>query len=582
MAAAPRNIAWFLFAVTPLGLLTGTFLSHDVMPKVILVLSGAALLLFLLPQWSGGFAQLGTTKRGRWFLWLAAAQGLLLVVSTLSSTQPLVSFAGSTWRRFGLMEQLATLVIACCIAACMVRPGPAGQQASVRLWRVVAGCGGVTAAYGISQYFGFDPFLDRHLYAIDYLGGIVRPPATMGHAIYFAAYLAPVGLIAAWQAIEEERIGWRLLHAAVAVLTPLAILLSGSRGALLGWAGGALVLMWFRRPSRKAVAVGAGGVLIVAALVAFSPMGENLRNRIAQWREDPGSVRMAVWRESPALIAKAPLLGSGPDTFAAAFRQVESAALFRAYPDFINETPHNAFVDAAASDGLPGALILAGVFVLGLGGKGSPGLRAAMTGMLICSLFASFSLISGMYLWGIAGISAAEESSGKTLKKATNRSTAATPFGIAAGIAFLCVAVVLGVQDAAYADLERAVDARGLLRAKLALSRATSFGLGLPGYELWGSQQMSKLKAWGEARDAAALAESRGEDPSSAAYQASILQIVNGDAAQAEAKARDSIERAPNWYKPHLLRAQLLQAMGKNAEAAQEARNSMELGWKGK
>ncbi|HEX4137349.1 MAG TPA: O-antigen ligase family protein [Bryobacteraceae bacterium] len=582
MAVGPRNIAWFIFAVTPLGLLTGTFLSHDVMPKVILVLSGAALLLFLLPRWSGGFAQLRANQRGRWFLWLAAAQGLLLAASTLFSTQPLVSFAGTTWRRFGMMEQLATLVIACCIAACSVRSAK-GQPDSIRpLWRAVVVCGGVAAIYGISQYFGLDPFLDRRLYAIDYLGGIVRPPATMGHAIYFSAYLVPVGLIAAWQAIEEMSVGWRLLHAAVAALAPLAILLSGSRGALLGLAGGALVLTWFRRPSRKLAGLGAGAVLAVAALVAFSPMGENLRHRIAQWREDPGSVRVAVWRESPVLIAKAPWLGSGPETFAAAFRAVESVELSRAYPDFINETPHNAFVDAACAEGLPGALILAGLFALGLGGKGSPGLRAAMAGMLICSLFASFSLVTGMYLWAIAGISAAEETPAKVAQNTSYRGKILAPFGIAAGVAFLALAILLSVQDAAYADLGRAVDARDLPQARLDLARATSFGLGMPGYELWGSQEMSKLKAWSEARDAAALAEGRGEDPSSAAYQASILQIVNGDAGRAEAKAGEAIVLAPNWYKPHLLRAQILQAMGRNAEAAQEARSSMALGWKGK
>jgi O-antigen ligase len=547
------------------------------------VLCGAAFLLFLLPQWSGGIDQLRTTLRGRWFLWLAAAQGLLLAVSTLFSTQALVSFAGTTWRRFGMAEQLAVLVIACCIAACSV-----SKPDSIRsLWRAVVACGGVASLYGISQYFGFDPFLERRLYAIDYLGGIVRPPATMGHAIYFAAYLAPVGLIAAWQAAEENSRGWRLLHAAVAVVAPLAILLSGSRGALLGLAGGALVLIRFKRPSRKLAAVGVGAVLAVAALVAFSQAGVSLRHRIAQWREDPGSVRVSVWRESPVLIEKAPWFGSGPETFAAAFRAVESAALSRAYPDFINETPHNAFIDAACSEGLPGALILAGVFVVGLSGmdlsrNGSPGLRAAMTAMLICSLFASLTLVSEMYLWGIAGLLAAEDTVKRAARDAWAWKNAAAALGIPAGVAFIAVAFLLGVQDAAYADLGRAADANDLPGARRALTRATSFGVGLPGYELWSSQQMARLKAWDEARDAAALAESRGEDPFSAAYQASILQIVNGDAARAEAKAGEAIRLAPTWYKPHLLRAQILQAMGRNAEAAQEARDSMDFGWKGK
>ena len=93
---------------------------------------------------------------------------------------------------------------------------------------------------------------------------------------------------------------------------------------------------------------------------------------------------------------------------------------------------------------------------------------------------------------------------------------------------------------------------------------------------------MSKLAAWNDARAAAAPAEARGEDRFSAVYQSSILDIVNNDAARAESKATQAIELAPNWYKPHLLRAQLLQAMGRNTEAAREARESLDLGWKGK
>ena len=183
-----------------------------------------------------------------------------------------------------------------------------------------------------------------------------------------------------------------------------------------------------------------------------------------------------------------------------------------------------------------------------------------------------------MYLWGIAGVVAAgEKSPGRVLKMGARRIVA-----IPAEIALIAVAVLLGVQDFAYAEVGDAVDAKDLAGAKRALERATSFGVGLPGYELWGSQEMAKLKAWDEARTASALAEKRGEDRASAAYQSSILQVVNGDAVSAEAKASEAIRLAPNWYKPHLLRAQILQAMGRNEEAAREARESLNLGWKGK
>ncbi len=569
-----------MFAATPLGLLTGTFLSHDVMPKVILVLSGAAALLFMLPQWTQGIARLWATRPGRWFLWLAIAQGVVLAASSLFSSQPLLSLVGTTWRRFGLVEQVAALVIACCAAA-LVAEKP---ESATSLWRAVVACAGIVSVYGIAQYFGFDPFLEQRLYAIDYLGGIVRPPATMGHAIYYSAYLVPVILIAAWQLEVETKWTWRAMHGSLMALGPVAILLSGTRGALLGLAAGAILLIVYRRPSKKLVGAAVGAVLVVGGFLAFTPVGASVQNRIRQWKEDPGSVRLAVWRETPGLIAKAPWLGSGPETFAGAFRMVESAELARAYPDFINETPHNVFADAASEEGLAGLTILIALFAVGWLGTSSPGLRAALPGIAVCGLFASLSLVMGMYLWGIAGIAVAPEAARArtAAKPAVWRAPVLRMAAAPVGIAFVAVAILLAVQDAAYADLQDSVDAKAVGDAKNAMRIATSFGVGLPGYELWASQEMAKLKAWSEAGSTAGLAEQRGEDRASAAYQSSIIAIVNGDAPGAQAEADKAIELAPNWYKPHLLKAQLLQATGKNAEASEEARVSLNLGWKGK
>ena len=59
-------------------------------------------------------------------------------------------------------------------------------------------------------------------------------------------------------------------------------------------------------------------------------------------------------------------LGYGPEVFTAAFPRFESAALARAYPDFLHESPHNIFLDAWVSQGIPGLLILAGFCWIGL------------------------------------------------------------------------------------------------------------------------------------------------------------------------------------------------------------------------
>jgi hypothetical protein len=326
------------------------------------------------------------------------------------------------------------------------------------------------------------------------------------------------------------------------------------------------------------LAIGAAAIAITGLFVALAPAGILLRHRIEQWKGDPGSVRLGVWKDTPALIATAPVLGSGPETFAGAFRKVESSELARAYPDFINESPHNILLDAASEEGLPGALILAAVFLLGLGTDDSPGLRAAMVSVFLCGLFASFSIVSAMYFWTIAGIASTTPAVSKSAMRSTNVLAIASPVAVA----FIGLAVFLGAQDGAYALLGKAADANDLIAARRSFETATTFGFGLPGYELWASQQLARLKDWNDSGQAAALAEERGEDRAGATYQSSILRIVAQDAGGAEAKAAETIQLAPNWYKPHLLRAQILQAMGRNEEAAREAQVSLGLGWKGK
>src|SRR5580704_9527361 len=99
-------------------------------------------------------------------------------------------------------------------------------------------------------------------------------------------------------------------------------------------------------------------VLVAVPAFVFSPAGDNLRNRTLQWGHDFGGARFQMWLECPALIAQHPVLGEGPDRFAGEFRKIQSVELSRRYPDFYNETPHNALIDAACAQGIPGLMIL--------------------------------------------------------------------------------------------------------------------------------------------------------------------------------------------------------------------------------
>ena len=602
LAYPPRPVritAAAALAFTPLALVTGVFVSHDVIPKVILLTTSAAVLLLLLPQWLKPLCVLWNQSRGRRFLILVASQFVSLLLSTLFSYQVPLSFAGTVWRRFGLVEQTGVLVIATAIA-CLAASRPAWIH---ELFKAVAICGALAAAYGILQYFDLDPFLERRLYAIDYFGGIARPPGTMGHALYFSAYLVPLLFIATCLVFHETKNLWRRIYAAIALLAGVAIVLSGTRSAMLAALVAGVLFAWRAARgrtwslTRKYVVVLAVALLAISFFV-FSPAGQNLRGRILQWRSG-GGPRLQMWIECPALIGQHLVLGEGPELFAGEFRKLQSAKLSREYPDFYNETPHNALIDAACAQGIPGLLILAGVFaIVWSAGRNNAfaanaimhGIEAGMLGILISSMFASLTLVTSLYLWTLAGIAVAIAPGTQRTEHPREVRFLRIP-GMALSVVLLAGGIVLAFQDSSWADLGSAVESKNFARALDAYSRATLFGHGLPGYELWGSREWALLgrslgnspegaTAWRTAAAAASLAEIGGEERFSAAYQSSVLAFAAGDLARAETEAREVIRLAPNWYKGHLLLSQILQILRKNSAASNEARWSEALGGK--
>jgi O-antigen ligase len=592
-------VALAALAVTPLALISGVFLSHDVIPKLVMLASAAALLLILYPQWSAALQTLRGCREGTIFLILAAAQIASLIVSTTLSSQIPLSIAGTVWRRFGLLGQTCGLVVAIAIVS-LAAARPAWVAT---LLRSVTVCGGLASVYGILQYFKIDPFLDPRLYSIDYFGGISRPPATMGHALYFSAYLVPVLFLAAASAFGDASRLWRRVHWAAVILAATAILLSATRSAALAAVAGALLFAWsaLRGAGRFSVRYAVAPVVVVAAIAGFilSPAGANLRHRISQWQSDPGGPRLGMWKESPALIAQHPLFGEGPDVFAVEFRKVQSAELSRRFPDFYNETPHNALIDAACAQGIPGAIIFIALFAIGWRAgrqadfRQNPirtGINAALLGILISSMFASLTLVTSLYLWVTAGLAVALNPAAAPI--AATREWRIPRLALAVpALALLIPALALMRQDALWADLEHAAETNDFAAAQRAYSSATAAAFGLPGYELWASREWATLgraianspdapTAWKLAADAASRAERTGEERFSAAYQASVLQVALGNLTGAEAQAREAIRLAPNWYKAHLLHSQLLGYMGRTQESAQEADLSARLGWR--
>jgi O-antigen ligase len=528
LAAAIAAIALIL---TP-----GIFFSFDVTPKLIVLLAAAAMASY-------------PVRRSK-FLWLALATLVSLAVSTALSPRPELSFYGSEWRRYGLLAQLAILLLAWSLS---------GQaRRTVSILRVLSAAGAVTAIYGIAQYLGWDPILPAAAYHVgEGTWTIVRPPSTLGYVSYFATWLVFVVFLSL--AVPGR------ISKAVAVLAVTAMVLTGTRAALLGVAAGAAVWCFWRgvRVSRRVVGV-ALAVVALAGAFYVSPLGQPMRIRARWFAEDPwGGARPLLWRDSLRMGLARPVAGHGPETFTATFPHYETRELARAYPDFAHESPHNIFLDALVAQGIPGMMLLMAWCALGFTAAWrirvkhpaeAAGMAAALAGGIVSQQFTVFTIPTAVIFF--ATIALADGLAGESSAPPRYIPFALPLLYFAARIAFVDHALALTQRDLAAGDVAAAgvhYEASGYAN------------------DLWYSRRLQSMRAFSQSAAAAERATRTSESPFNAWYSLSGLRAVQNDAAGTERCLRNAIAAHPSWFKPHWTLAQLLRLEGRTEEARREA-----------
>jgi O-antigen ligase len=577
---------WVLLmtALVPLSIAPGLLSAFDITPKITILLFGDAVLLLLCKQIVNGAESVYKAGSGRIYLACLAAQWLSTAASTLWSSNPTLSVWGSGWRRDGLIAESTLLLFAFLVVAWLAEDP--GRIRAVLRTAVLTGA--AASLYGIAQYLGWDPILS----AAGYQSGegiytIVRPPGTLGHADYFANWLVMVAFFAlALIRLEDDR---RCKFAArfSLILAVLAIVLSGTRSALLGLLAGAIVFVAMARPRFDRKMAGALAAAIVAlALLYISPAGAKLRARV-HWSLDDarGGERLLLWRDSLRLALDHPLLGSGPETFTAQFPPRESVELARAYPDFYRESPHNMFLDALTSRGLPGAVALLALCALGLwAARKNPALAAALTAAIVCQQFVVLTISTALYFYLLLSIIVASTVPARQFKPRRFSAFFAAPISFI----LLIFATRLLLADHALATAERRIAAGDVPGAADAYRRVQRWEPSRGDSDLRYSREMLRLAtstpvfptsvaAAQQASDAALRATTTAEDPQNAWYNYATIAALRNDRAGVENGLRHSIAAAPNWFKPHWTLAQFLELTGRHAEARREASRALDL-----
>jgi O-antigen ligase len=540
-------IAMAAVVLLPLSIAPGLFFYFDITPKVAELYLLAAVALVAVALRPEPVACFVGSRRGRWFTALVAGAAAVTLASAVASTERELAWTGSTWRHFDAITQVAVFLLALLAAAAVTD--------TRRLLTAVCIAGIAGSLYEIAQYFGVDPLLPSDGYRFgEGVYQIVRPPGTLGHSGFFTAWLL-------WPVLAGLQL--RSLIGLVAAFTgSAAIVLGGSRGAVLGLVAGLAVAAFQARLRTRTVVLTALGSILLLAAFYVAPAGAALRARARWIREDAlGGARLLLWRDSLKMALDRPLAGFGPDAFVAEFPRYQSAELARAHPNFYHESPHNIFLDALTGSGIGGLLILAGLTALGLTSNGP--MRACLAAVVVAHQFIVFD-VTNLFMFilgaGLAAREAPEEERPPPLR--LPRRALATACAIAA-----VLAAATGVY-AAKAD-------RAILAASNSSSPPPRSGLQL-------SRMFSALaeqsadpnarRAYAALAQRAAVAATQWpEQRSNAWYNLALFSAAANDVFGTEAGLRAAIRGAPSWFKPHWTLARLLAAEGRSREAASEA-----------
>jgi O-antigen ligase len=189
---------------------------------------------------------------------------------------------------------------------------------------------------------------------ISYCCGGLPTAASLGHAGYMAGNETAVFFAALALAGLETSRRWRVFYTFAMILASLAILLSGTRSAILAIAAGILITWGLCGSFSLQRILAFLLALAVFSVIVLSPQGSQVRERMKHWTEaNPGGPRAMVWLDTAKLVAAHPVMGSGPEAFPIVFAPCGSKALAQRFPDVRHESPHNIFLDAAVSQGIP-------------------------------------------------------------------------------------------------------------------------------------------------------------------------------------------------------------------------------------
>lgn len=282
-------------------------------------------------------------------LWTVTAFVAIMGLATIFSLSPYRSF----WSNFERMEGYLGLLHFFLYFLLLI-----SVFKSERDWRTFfytsLGVSVIISIYSVLQLAGK---LDIHQ-------GGTRVDATLGNATYLAAYLLFHLFFAIWFFLNSRNLGAKIAFAGIFILESFILYHTATRGALLGFLGGlvvlSLILAFSAKGRSRQWSLAVLGVLVLIPVVFFLARHTSLvkkspvlsRFSAISLQETTTQSRFTIWGMALKGWQNRPILGWGQDSFLYVFSKYYDPSLWRQEPWF--DRAHNIFLDWLTAGGILG------------------------------------------------------------------------------------------------------------------------------------------------------------------------------------------------------------------------------------
>ena len=275
-----------------------------------------------------------------------------LTLATILGANPYRSFWSNYERMEGLVGHIHLFLYFLVLTSVFKK-----EKDWKRFFTGLIGMSFILAIYGFLQFFGF---FEIHQ-------GGARLDATLGNATYFAIFLVFHLFLIAWLFGRSKNLWIRSGLGALFVFELILVFMTATRGAVLGFMGGAaifgILMAIFSR--NKKIRYGALGLFVLIALFAATFIlvkntalvrNNYIFSRFADmsFSEKTVQSRLTIWQMAFKGFLERPILGWGPENFSLVFNKYYEPKLWKQEPWF--DRAHNIIFDWLISSGILGFL----------------------------------------------------------------------------------------------------------------------------------------------------------------------------------------------------------------------------------